>query len=204
MKKSAEFRYESEDISSSAGNTICDKANSADELRECTRSTRASIDQNLRELEERLAPGWIWDRLRRRLGQESGSFDLGQIIDRNPAPFIIVGTGLALIGTGIAAYALTKRQGNGFDGQEEGEYPAPPRDVTMEEFGLDHGSEPIVTPPPEGEPEHVQESANEPGVTSAAEVESIQGIEEAEAYKEEFESQIASQERKAEADPYAT
>ena len=177
-----EFEYRHGDAEFHAENqSACDETSSASELRECTESTRQRVDHTIRRLEDRISPGQFWNRLWNRFNKRgSGSFDVDRTVGRNPIPFVIIGSGLALIGAGMAAYAFTKMRGSDADQRGLGDDSATERDVVLEESGLYHGAEPIVTPaPPEAEtiiaapvsatrPEGGRESQAEPVVTPSS------------------------------------
>lgn len=129
--------------------TACDENSSADELRECTEETRDSVDRSIRRLEERFSPAGIWDSVRDAFRQgDDGSFDLDRTVSRNATPFAIIGSGLMLLGAGVAVYAFSKMRGDTGSRESDHEYSTYDDGERVQEYGTPaHEAEPAVAPP---------------------------------------------------------
>ncbi|MFZ7127691.1 MAG: hypothetical protein ACOWWM_16155 [Desulfobacterales bacterium] len=104
---------ESRIVSGPESRLHCDETSSAEELEKCAEATRQNVDRTMQKVEERLAPGRLyddaWHFLRQSLADarnQSGSLD--EAVSHNPALFAAMGIGLALLGGSIAGYAFKK------------------------------------------------------------------------------------------------
>lgn len=157
IRTDPEYRVE-EDRFYDEGAANCDDSSSADELETCAANTRRSVDQNLRELEDRVSPKRVLKRVRENLVKRSSQdFNLDRTVGRNPVPFAIIGSGLILVGAGLTAYAVSKLRNDSPSRRDvappERFAPAPhPEDEPLETSEV--WAEPEVAPVTEGEPFH--------------------------------------------------
>lgn len=151
----------------------CDKNSSADELEECTASTRQNMDRTLRSLEDKVSPGRVWGRTKESFRSKVGeTLDIDREVRRNPIPFAMIGAGLILVGAGVATFALSKMRESAAKHQAS---------------SLPQESEAEFTRSPGGEPVVTSESWAEPYVTP--ETGPIQGTVEEEATTEEIQKE---------------
>lgn len=129
----------------------CDDTSSVDELRECTEQTRHTMNQTLNELEEKVSPAGVWERVRRMFfNGEDSEFDLERTVSRNAALFTAIGSGLVLFGAGLAVYAVSNMPRKPSLGQLNDRRPVDEFDRSPEEYSVPpHEAEPGVTPRPE-------------------------------------------------------
>ena len=149
MSENTNVDYESRDEEHFSMQSVCDENSSAEELRECTEETRASVNRTIHELEQRVTPAGIWNRIRDVFMQGNGrSFSLDQTVSRNPTPFAFIGSGLVLLGAGMAAYALSKMRSDTPNGRYADGQSLRGDNARSDEFvPPPHEAEPAVTPP---------------------------------------------------------
>lgn len=86
-----------------------------DEIDRCTRHERAEMNDTLKRIEHKLSPvnlfdqgmGYLRQNYRRQMAWISNFPDR---MNKNPAPFVIIGAGMLLGGLGMTGYLLSKRR----------------------------------------------------------------------------------------------
>ncbi len=144
--KNRDFEPEARGFYSEA---TCDSTSSAEELRECAEQTRESMDRTLSELEERVSPSNLWRRIREAFLEGNGrSFNIEQTVSRHPTSFAVIGSGLLLLGAGIAAYAFSKMRNDDADSLSARRWPIEEDVFSPDDYRTPpHEAEPAVTPP---------------------------------------------------------